>query len=93
MSQKYLNQWNFPSKSDPSKTYTVSLKPDGEYICSCWPYLNDRSKPCKHIKAAMNANHKAQTPTISRIDVRLPNEAPNSISLQEALERLFGAKI
>ncbi len=92
MNQKYLKQWNFPSKSNPSKTYTVSLKPDGEYICSCWPYLRTR-QPCKHIKAAMNATQKAQTPTISRLDVRAPEEESQRISLQEVLERLLGAKI
>lgn len=82
MKQKYLKQWSYPSKSDPSKTYIVSLKQDGEYICSCWPYLKTR-KPCKHILEAMKEN----------VDEQTPQNLEKEMSLQEILELLFGAKI
>lgn len=45
----YVDQWTFPSKSNPDKNYKVSLKESGEYICHCWPYLRTR-KDCSHIE-------------------------------------------
>ena len=45
----YSNQWSMRSSSDPTKSYKVSLKSDGEYECSCpgWIY---RHQDCKHIR-------------------------------------------
>ncbi len=48
--KKYEQQWDVPSDSDPSAYYTVSLTREGEYVCHCWPFLRDRTKPCKHIR-------------------------------------------
>ncbi len=46
----YERQWDVPSDSDPSSYYTVSLTQEGDYVCHCWPFLRDRTKPCKHIR-------------------------------------------
>jgi hypothetical protein len=48
--KRYEQQWDVPSESDPSSYYTVSLTQEQQLICSCWPFLRDRTKPCKHIK-------------------------------------------
>lgn len=48
-SSQYEKQWEVPSESDEKKTYTVSLKKDGTYVCHCWPFLRNRQKECKHI--------------------------------------------
>lgn len=48
---KYLNQWKWPSNSNPNTKYTISLTFDGEYQCSCqgWTQHYPR-KDCTHIK-------------------------------------------
>ena len=48
--KQYEQQWDVPSDSDPAAYYTVSLTREGEYVCHCWPFLRDRTKPCKHIR-------------------------------------------
>ena len=48
--RQYEQQWDVPSDSDPASYYTVSLTREGEYVCHCWPFLRDRTKPCKHIR-------------------------------------------
>ena len=62
--KKYEHQWDVPSDSDPSAYYTVSLTREGEYVCHCWPFLRDRTKPCKHIckVQAGEAVPRGQTP-------------------------------
>ena len=57
---RYQRQWEFPSRSNPTKTYTVSLTMDGQYICHCWPYLNNRNQPCRHIHSVMATFRPAQ---------------------------------
>ena len=46
--KRYVQKWRVPSRSDPSKVYTVSKTADGKYECSCpqWIY---RRKECYHI--------------------------------------------
>lgn len=46
---QYVKRWKVPSSSDASKTYTVALKKDGSYACSCpeWIY---RRRECHHIR-------------------------------------------
>ena len=48
----YSNQWSVRSSSDPTKSYKVSLKSDGEYECSCpaWIYKRGEKRDCKHIQ-------------------------------------------
>jgi len=48
----YSNQWSVRSSSDPTKSYKVSLKSDGEYECSCpaWIYKRGEKRDCKHIR-------------------------------------------
>jgi hypothetical protein len=48
--KRYEQQWDVPSGSDLSSYYTVSLTQEQQLICSCWPFLRNRTKPCKHIK-------------------------------------------
>lgn len=70
--KKYEQQWNVPSDSDPSAYYTVSLTREGEYVCHCWPFLRDRTKPCKHIRKveAGEATPRGQTATLQRATPR-----------------------
>jgi len=46
---RYVQQWKVRSERNPSKFYTVSLKHDGSYECSC-PHWIYRHKECKHIR-------------------------------------------
>lgn len=48
---KYINQWNVPSDSDPSKNYVVSLTYENEWQCSCFGWTRHfPRKDCKHIR-------------------------------------------
>lgn len=42
----------FPSDSDPRKTYQVRLGKDGVVYCTCWAWLRSPkgNKDCKHLK-------------------------------------------
>ena len=62
---KYQAQWTFSSRSDPNKTYKVSLKLDGKYICGCWPFLRTR-KPCQHIESVLSGNIDADGKPIKK---------------------------
>lgn len=47
-----------PSDSKPNKSYTVSVRPNGEYTCTC-PAFQFRKRYCKHIlrnKHRLNAS-------------------------------------
>ena len=70
--KKYERQWDVPSDSDPSAYYTVSLTHEGEYVCHCWPFLRDRTKPCKHIRKveAGEATPRGQSVTATRAAAR-----------------------
>lgn len=46
---KYTRQWKVPSNSG-GRDYTVSLKEDGTFVCSC-PHSIFRKLECRHIKA------------------------------------------
>ena len=41
-------QWTIQSSSDVNKVYTVTLKADGSWMCTC-PHFTFRKKLCKHI--------------------------------------------
>jgi hypothetical protein len=70
--KKYEQQWDVPSDSDPSAYYTVSLTREGEYVCHCWPFLRDRTKPCKHIRKveAGEATPRGQSVTATQAAAR-----------------------
>lgn len=70
--KKYEQQWDVPSNSDPSAYYTVSLTREGEYVCHCWPFLRDRTKPCKHIRKvqAGEAAPRGQAPMTNQSAAR-----------------------
>lgn len=42
----------FPSKSNPSKNYTVSMRMDGEVTCNCpaWTFKKGDERTCKHVR-------------------------------------------
>ena len=42
-------EWKVPSSSDPSKNYTVTCSPNGNFACTC-PHHVYRRAECKHIK-------------------------------------------
>lgn len=60
MSVHYQQQWEFPSNSTAGKTYKVSLKDDGTYICNCWPFLRSKETPrtCNHIAEVIGGGGK-----------------------------------
>jgi len=49
----YSRQWKVRSETNPDTTYTVSLKPDGSWECSC-PHWIYRHRECKHIRKVKN---------------------------------------
>jgi hypothetical protein len=73
--RQYEQQWDVPSDSDPAAYYTVSLTREGEYVCHCWPFLRDRTKPCKHIRKvqAGEAAPRGQAPKANQPLVRTPS--------------------
>ena len=48
----FKEQWLLPSLSNPDKPHKVSLKHDGSYVCSCWPFRKSEETPrtCIHIE-------------------------------------------
>ena len=65
-----VQKWQVRSHSDPSKHYTVSLRKDGVFECSCpqWIY---RRRECKHIQEVQDsiraqAFTQAQTPKATK---------------------------
>jgi hypothetical protein len=55
-----VQKWEVRSHSDPNKYYTVSLRKDGVYECSC-PHWIYRHKECKHIREVKRQT-QTQTP-------------------------------
>jgi len=48
---QYMNQWKWPSGSNPDKEYTISLTYDGEYQCSCYGWTRHvPRRDCAHIR-------------------------------------------
>ena len=63
-SRGYAEAWLVESKTDITKKYTVSKRPDGTYACSC-PYWKFHPSPkpiCKHIDAVRDANNERIVP-------------------------------
>ena len=52
MSRFYTPVATFPSKSNPSKTYTVSVDQNGELSCDCkaWVFKKGATRTCKHVE-------------------------------------------
>ena len=42
----------YPSSSNPSKTYTVSVDSDGNLSCTCpaWVFKKQGARTCKHVE-------------------------------------------
>jgi hypothetical protein len=71
MSNPFIEFWYVPSHSDPSKTYKVSRRQNGDYACSCphWKFRHP-TDGCKHIKGVMLGGAVAiqvQNPAIIKI--------------------------
>ena len=67
MSGFYKDQWQVPSSSNPSKSYTVSLTMADEWQCSCpgWTTHMPR-RDCKHIKQMRRDLQIAGAPVLTR---------------------------
>lgn len=52
MAKKYLKQYRVPSRSDPLKSYKVSVTDKGNWECDCpaWKFRSPR-RDCHHIEA------------------------------------------
>ena len=54
------------SESNPDKTYTVKMKPDGLLTCNCpsWIFNQRHDRTCKHIdrivRAGFSADHRGK---------------------------------
>ena len=79
--KKYEQQWDVPSDSDPASYYTVSLTREGEYVCHCWPFLRDRTKPCKHIRKVQAGEAAPRGPSTAPPPMRTP--PPPTTGVQE----------
>ena len=74
MSQNYYReQWRIQSFTNPDKTYTVSLRNDGGYECSCpaWIFQRKRLGNCKHIRQVQE-NFNIEEITRTRREGRRP---------------------
>ena len=54
MTKSYREVARFPSKSNPSKEYTVNVDENGELSCNCpaWTFKKGDERTCKHVQAA-----------------------------------------
>lgn len=52
MADKWIERWEVPSHSNPSRVYTVAIDAEGNWGCSCPAWTRNRHKwgDCKHIK-------------------------------------------
>ena len=52
MGKNYRSVRDFPSKSNPSKSYTVSIDEDGELSCTCpaWTFKKGSQRTCRHVQ-------------------------------------------
>ena len=53
MARNYRPVRHFPSKSNPSKSYTVSVDEEGNLSCNCpaWTFKKGEERTCKHVQA------------------------------------------
>lgn len=51
MAKSYREVARFPSKSNPSKEYTVSVDENGDLSCTCpaWRFKKGDKRACKHV--------------------------------------------
>ncbi len=52
MAKSYRAVRDFPSKSNPAKSHTVSIDENGELSCSCpaWTFKRSDVRTCKHVQ-------------------------------------------
>lgn len=79
LNRSYVEQWQIPSHSDPTKTYTVSLTDQGEYQCSC-PHWKFRRQECKHIREAKAKLRSEQSDINKKRVEKLIEEAEKKLS-------------
>jgi len=53
MARSYRPVRDFPSKSNPGKSYTVSMDEEGNLSCNCpaWTFKKGDERTCKHVQA------------------------------------------
>ena len=52
MAKNYNPVATYPSKSNPSKSYTVSVDENGDLSCNCpaWTFKKGDTRTCKHVE-------------------------------------------
>lgn len=67
----WVKKWKVPSFSGSDKIYTVSVAIDGTtWGCSCWSWIKNKSKDCKHIIDVKNyPRDPTEIVTINRVTV------------------------
>ncbi len=60
MAKNYRSVRDFPSKSNPSKSYTVSVDEVGELSCTCpaWTFKKGAQRTCKHVEEVEGSDGK-----------------------------------
>jgi len=53
MAKSYREVQRFPSKSNPSKEYTVKVDENGDLSCNCpaWTFKKNDARTCKHVQS------------------------------------------
>lgn len=65
-SKTYLFRWEVNSRTEPDKTYVVSMKHDGTWGCSCprWIFNRERPRPdCHHIEHVKGVEPRVEAPS------------------------------
>ena len=64
MARNYRPVRHFPSKSNPSKSYTVSVDEEGNLSCNCpaWTFKKGNERTCKHVQAVEDGGSPPPAP-------------------------------
>ncbi len=87
---KWIEKWQVPSSSDPSKTYTVSKNEEGGYGCSCPAWTRAR-RECRHIRDVLAGRVTSRAERVPVIDeselltIEEPVGLPDAPDLSELL--------
>lgn len=82
---RYAEQWQVASDSNPNKFYMVSLTNTGGYECSCpaWTRTTPR-RDCKHIRRLQRDNFRTPPPTAASVATPVVRAAPSPVVVSVA---------
>ena len=81
MAKSYRPVRDFPSKSNPSKSYTVSVDEEGKLSCNCpaWTFKKGEERTCKHVQA-VEADGDSPAPAPMPVPQATPREKGGTLA-------------